>query len=666
MLLAPLLLLAVIGLVRADYLVIIVNLNEKSESAGTGEGEPGGAGPGGAGLPGGLNIGGGPGGPGMGGFPGGRGGGLGPGPGGFGARGGGPGGPGGPGMPGLPPLGGGFGGLAGEGNPEIIDEVPFLVVAVIEVRGPAGVGGYVKKFNAGLPVRFYHKWGSALLVKKTDQYEVKLLEGSNGRPLANVADRFKQLYDEEVRNKGDLLKVAAWALEHGLLDSFVMVMDKLAETDKTNTAVAAYLKVKAELARPVGKEDVAAKWKDKLLEGYRVTQTDKHHFALVHSGASDALAEVRSQMQRLENSFRGYYYWWALKGIALPVPRERQVAVLTDKADDFKRLQKQLTASPVLSDSFFARREGLPILGAKRGDEPYSALDTAARPLWEAGYGRSEILKGDSRSGVPRGKTELDANGPRAVALLLKALEDEWEANSISHQASRRLLFASGLLPHKVHVPEWVQSGMGSFFEAPLQSPWDGIGAPSPYWLPRFKELNKAKKLGKTPYDTLVSVVTDGQFRSKPGVGEKPETHLRKARAAAWALAYYLATNDAMRPGLQRYFKELGRMPRDVDLDGDVLLTCFARAFDCLDDMGKPSKTRLTALATRWINAINVVPLEAEAIHKQIREFYAEMHKRQSAPPGTRPGTGGPGGRPGGAPGLPGGRPGGRPGGSGS
>ena len=56
------------------------------------------------------------------------------------------------------------------------------------------------------------------------------------------------------------------------------------------------------------------------------------------------------------------------------------------------------------------------------------------------------------------------------------------------------MLFASKLLPRNVHAPEWVQFGMGSFFETPLQSPWASIGAANPYWLPRFKELRKNKK----------------------------------------------------------------------------------------------------------------------------------------------------------------------------
>ena len=49
----------------------------------------------------------------------------------------------------------------------------------------------------------------------------------------------------------------------------------------------------------------------------------------------------------------------------------------------------------------------------------------------------------------------------------------------------------------------------------------------------------------------------------------------------AWSLTYFLAHrklgND--RFGLIRYYRELARMPRDLEFDGDSLVLLFARAF---------------------------------------------------------------------------------------
>src|SRR5262249_55092917 len=146
----------------------------------------------------------------------------------------------------------------------------------------------------------------------------------------------------------EAVKLARWALEHGLTEECAQVMDKLAETDSSHTAVVAYRKIKADLARAVDRENVAGKW-DKALPGYKGSQNDNQRFALVHPGA---VAAARPYLDRLERSFKTYYYWWALRGLTLPVPAQRQVAVLAASREDFGKLKKNLSASPVLADSF--------------------------------------------------------------------------------------------------------------------------------------------------------------------------------------------------------------------------------------------------------------------------------------------------------------------------
>jgi hypothetical protein len=229
----------------------------------------------------------------------------------------------------------------------------------------------------------------------------------------------------------------------------------------------------------------------------------------------------------------------------------------------------------------------------------------------------------------------------------MKALEDEWEATAMSNESARQLMFASKLVPANVNVPEWLQFGFGSFFETPMQSPFGGPGSPSPYWLPRFKEYNdpKARRYGATPVETMLGVVTDAHFRAKPQGTETPETVTRRARAAAWSLYFFLAQNNL--PGLQKYFKEIGRMPRDIELDAVVLKAAFARAFDCVNPDRTPNEGKLASLASRWIVFTTQQTMEAEGVHKLVRGYYEQMNKPAAPPANT-------GGVPG-APGVPGG-----------
>jgi len=562
---------------------------------------------------------------------------------------------------------GGMMGMPGADSADAADESPDLVVAVIEIESPSAKA--IREFytpiskNPRLPggterLSARHRWGSSVLIRKNEAMETIILPAASGKPLKSVKKQFLARHDElakaapggdESTKLANWIKLATWALGNGMVNEFEKVMDELAKTDKSNSIVAAYLKVKEDLDKPLP-PDAVAKPKGKLLESYRLVVSPKHHYAIMHN--SD-MTDFKEPLDRLEKSFKSFYYWWATRGIILPMPAERQVAVMTNHGDDFHRMQKNLTASPVLNDSFAARREALSVFSSKRGDQVYTRLDTTSKPLWELGFIRNDIIKG-GKAGVPRtmnwqSPSDRDlmlAAGVRA--LLMKSLEDEWEATAMSNECARQLIFASRLLPTNVNVPEWIQFGMASFFETPLQSPFGGPGSASPYWLPRFKEYNdpKSKKYGATSLETMLGVITDAHFRAKPQPGESPEAVTRRARAAAWALYFYLAQTPENLNGLQKYFKELGRMPRDVELDATVLKAAFARAFDCVNADRTPNDAKLAGLAKRWIDFTKDQTMDAEAVHKVIRAFYKQMNSSPAAPANTG-GTTVPGGIPG-------------------
>jgi hypothetical protein len=572
----------------------------------------------------------------------------------------------GPGMPGPGMPGPGMPGPGMTPDSEAADELATLVVAVLEVR--CNTPGYAKGFEKGEPYYFHHKWdGRAALKKKFGMYEVNLVPGSDGRPMPTVAQRFylreKDVFASQIEKPSPdrVLGLARTALDYGLVDKFVETMNKLAEIDKDGPQVKRYKAVKAALEKPMPESADAASWRGKVLSGYRVAQKPDNHFALIHGYASDDSPEVKAHLDRLERTFRGIYYWWALQndGGVLPMPRQRLVSVLVpaDAGDDFNKLKRALSADSVVSDSFLARREGLTVYSSRRGDEHYEKMEGATKGYWQDGYHRTLILSGKPRTGIPRSKWTADdeTHLPRTGALMLKALEYEWEMNAATHEVARQLPFATGLLAPKVHAPEWIQFGMGSLFEAPLQSPWHGIGIANSYYLPRFKESHKAGKYGDPKTDAgklaaLTGVITDEFFRAKPGKGadgkdDSVDAVKRRARAAAWSLTWFLAKNDL--PGLQAYFKELSKLPRDVELDRGVLIKAFAQAFRCTQD-GKVNNDRLTELANRWLTNVNRHTMEGDKIHEQIRKAYATI-KKNPLGAGTGPmgmGGMGPGGMP--------------------
>jgi hypothetical protein len=563
---------------------------------------------------------------------------------------------------GFPPMGGG----TPKGNdPNAIDDTSALVIAVLEVS-PLTAGNAAVMFESqGKAVNFRHNLvpnGSILLAKQTDLYTARLLTKADGKLLPTVASRFKAEKERTFSNKDKtgaeaVQKLAKFALELGLIDEFEATMDELEKLDKGNPKAAAYRKVKDALTKPAGKPDLAP-WKMKVLDGYKPAELPGSRFTLLHTLASDDAPAVKTTVARLDRGMKAYYYWWAFREMPLPVPEKRLVSVLMDSADDFTRLDRQAATGPVIADSFHSQHSGLAVFLNARRDAPYHNLEENAKAHWTNGWHRTEILhqkQGNTR-GVPRAqKPDLETIlEVKTKALLLKALEMEWGRTATTHEVARELVFASGLLPRGVQAPEWALFGIGSFFETPLQSPWQGVGVGSPYWWPRFKDYLDAGAYGemkegpnkiKAQTRLLQEVVTGELFRPRPSpVGEKEEdlrkrqqSELRHARAAAWALMYYLMQTNLQ--GVRDFFAELARQPRDIALDGPVVLECFAKAFKCWDkEKSRVDMVRFEQLADRWLSFARDVKIDAASLHKQIRDAYSLMAPPDKGP--TTPGGG--------------------------
>jgi hypothetical protein len=227
---------------------------------------------------------------------------------------------------------------------------------------------------------------------------------------------------------------------------------------------------------------------------------------------------------------------------------------------------------------------------------------------------------------------------------------------SVTHEGTRQLIAAAGLrpgtvlLPRGVAAPEWIQFGMGSFFETPEGAPWAGTGAPSWTYLVAYDVMQTGDKLDK-PEDAIKKVITDKYFQEADN-GHNRDA-LVKARTMSWALTYYLARRHL--DGLVRYYEELESLPRDLDFDDDVLLGCFGRAFGLMKDANSKQmdEGKLMDLAKDWYQTIKDTPLEINEARKDAVKV--ELERRKKGGGGAPVPPGGPAKPPGvGVPTLPG------------
>jgi hypothetical protein len=245
------------------------------------------------------------------------------------------------------------------------------------------------------------------------------------------------------------------------------------------------------------------------------------------------------------------------------------------------------------------------------------------------------------------------------MLILRNAMEEDAERATITHEGTRQLLVASGLFPRHVNVPEWVLSGLASYFETPVQAVYPGVGLPSWTHLVEFKHLQKTDMFGK-PAEVLYNTLTDRYFakarraseraaeqRDDDQLADRAHESWEVARSTAWAFVYHLASNDRI-SDLLAYGSELNQLPRDLELGEHALQGCAARAFKISDNRSAgrmDMKGKALTLAGAWFKQMEDLPLDLRSVedfHSTMlgKQFTAKRRRRAPNTGANAPGNG--------------------------
>ncbi|HMP57951.1 MAG TPA: DUF1570 domain-containing protein, partial [Gemmatales bacterium] len=423
------------------------------------------------------------------------------------------------------------------------------------------------------------------------------------------------------KRKSEPFEVLDWMLQHWNLPAgersgfdmqarFETLLDELARDANLSGAdkerLDALLRTRDQLKNPLQPAaDELAQLKKLPVIGDNYRTMTKNHYLLLYTSRRDKLAE--RIIARLEQVFNGYYYTMAMQGRPLPMPERQLVAVLAETEDKFNQLHKVFDSLPLHSDGFYAPLENVIILSAERRDEHFKKLVAHAadieKELRNDNLTFEKLLRNEAIPKAVQDKSAGVIAYGRVLALALQSAREEGEICTLTREAVLQVAFASGRLPHKLHVPESVAQGLTAFFSTPrsstelnLPSLWSGIGGPHWTLLPVYRKLVEAEGSGgKVSWPDLLAepivlekssvmqIITDEHFRDAERASEDRRAFLKvRAQAEAWALTYFLMRK---RPDQYRRFgEELATLPRDMELTPQMIAQAFARAFDLIGD----------------------------------------------------------------------------------
>jgi hypothetical protein len=476
-----------------------------------------------------------------------------------------------------------------------------------------------------------HKWGKTALIPNNDITLAAIQE--KGIALPPVSRRYAQKKKELLKgvkpaDQADKwIELGKWALAHGLTDEIPNVMDNVAKTKSKDPTVVsiltAYQTMDAAMKKgPLTRDEaVYARWREKFgsnlhsyYDPWSVSPPSGHYTAVYRSDSADP-TEVKSFIARLEEHYRGFFYWFALRGTILKVPDYRLVVLMTDNPDQFHFL-KQVFDNPVqVEDGFCSCRDNILVCSSVRLDSTYKALNQATQSLWLSGWSKERLLQGVAKENA----TPEENARNQILALVLQAMQEESNIATITNLGTEQLLTATDLIPRGVVAPEWFLFGCCSYFETPRGAYWPGIGAPSWRYLAKWKILEDTNKLMPSP-EAMRMLVSDEMFQN--ALQSKNEEDMLVARTYAWALVYFL--EEVHHEELRRYFATIRAMPRDLQFDPNTLVMNFALSMDLLVAMNhsEVDEAKWTKLAHEWYDFLHYTNFEAsEAYIDAVKDF---------------------------------------------
>lgn len=389
----------------------------------------------------------------------------------------------------------------------------------------------------------------------------------------------------------------------------------------------------------------AAKWKGRV-SGAGIAESK--FYSVVYFDNNQA-SDAARKAQLLDNNLKAFYLWHALNGVALPVPKMKLLALISDSNSRVNDYREALDGRPIVSDAFYSPSHNLLMLAPERMDQNGNSFMNMMKAKY-TGWSRDELVA--NKMTIQPGKA-VDAMRMQMLAVADKFITEEAENAAISREGCRQLMATTGMLPQNIRIPFWLENGLGLFYQrakGPLYiRKQDGVkmvvGLATGYGTPNFEQHRAFEEfqpiLARKPTQSLINVISgayyagaaagrdiDPRVQASPDgsttnaqefmVSVSPQNNSPEARAfraklrekadaASWSLVFYLEKTRLA--GLQQFFKELARQPRDMKLEDDEIFKIFCRCFSLLKiDAQTPDPVAIQAFATNWLQYMANVP----------------------------------------------------------
>ena len=407
--------------------------------------------------------------------------------------------------------------------------------------------------NPGRTVSFKHPLGTLYFsLDEVTYYKVPTLDEQFDRMLVKA------------KTAPDIFKTAIWALKHGLIEQYFKAVEATLKVDAEHADAKRALALRVKMAQPLSdpptlESDLRALGPRKDMKIARSA-----HFILLYD-TPDKPAEGRKKPRHeerlalLERVYESFLLMFFSRGVDLEVPAARMKVILFNEYKDYHTFSTSLSPSLASASGFFVPTQNFSVFFDHGTNEQFKQLKEISGRFLAEGKELARV-----KSPAARDVNRLG----NALDVLFRMSQENEDITVVSHEATHQMAGNTGLFPMQVRVPSWVHEGLATYFESPAEATWSGIGAVNEDRL----EWYKALAANRRDVSNIDFIVSDEVFSLAASHGAKLHAY-----GQAWALTHFLL--DRHFDKIFAYYRALGELPRDLQLNPDFLKQLFNRVF---------------------------------------------------------------------------------------
>jgi hypothetical protein len=427
-----------------------------------------------------------------------------------------------------------------------------------------GAGGTLKlalqgkvTVNPGRTVTYQHPTIKEPLYFDLDPNTIEI------KKTLTPAQEYNKLMSRAGKDPDEMMKAAVYALKRGLLREFHAGVKKVLEVNPEHETAKKVVELKAIIDKPLPESPDEEKEIRKFVKRSNMRIDRSDHFILLHdtpekSDKKGRKPRAKARLDLLEQVYESFLLLFHAQAVELDIPRERMRVVLFSDEKDYLDFATNISPTLRKASGFWDPDRNVSVFYDHGTREEFKLLSTIEKTFKKD----ADEAKRNRSPGVAQ-----IVRSANMLSMLIEVARENADIETVSHEATHQMAGNTGLLPRYVLIPSWVHEGLATYFEAPGDASWAGIGAVNDQRLEWYRALEPDRE-----HSNIDFIVGDQIFdyaRSHSG--------LLHGYGQAWALTHFLMENHLTE--FVAYYRKLGEMPPDTHLTPELLTDLFNQTF---------------------------------------------------------------------------------------